>query len=362
MGISGAGKTTYANELVQENGWPCVRFDNHFDYKTKKFNLDSLKEAAEKSDVVVLDGFGGCIDPNFERVKQIFTEVELVFIYMDIDLLNKIQKEKQAQKEYEWYRKDLLYPDDKKNYQANVISLNSFLNGVKRITPYASTVRILRHTEGTYTDTDFYAAEESMEEAILKYIDKVSPSPEYQDVEYMGKRIRESKSLSTLTWEVITKYCNDYSNATVIDLGCFNGFFSIKMIKAGASSVKAVDENGTAVRIAKVMVHINNCPQIKVEQKVLGIETLHKEYDIVMALNMLHHVKNMKGQEAYEKLVHNIFHVAKRMVITEINEPEIVYMDSVATEFKFKKVFTEPKHMLTAYGWRYIVIYERVNK
>lgn len=181
MGTSGAGKTTYANNLMEKNGWPCIRFDNHFDWRTKKFNLGPLIEASEKSDVVILDGFGGCIDPKFEKVKQTFTDVELIFIYIDIDLLNEVQKAKQAQKEYDWYRKELLYPDETMNWQANVISLNTYLNGAKRIEPYATAVKVLKHIDGKYEAANFIEAKKSMQESIRKYIDKVMEAVDEND-------------------------------------------------------------------------------------------------------------------------------------------------------------------------------------
>lgn len=196
MGSSGVGKTTYANELIEKNGWPCVRFDTEFDYKTKKCSLSPLIEASEKSDVVVLDGFNGWLDPCFKKVKQTFAEVELIFIYMDIDLLHEIQKAKQAQPGHDLYRKKYLYPDETINYQASVISLKTHLSGAKRVEPYATTVKILKHIDGKYEASNFIEAEKSKQESIIKYIDKIM-----EDVDENDAVLRIAKVLGYLDAE-----------------------------------------------------------------------------------------------------------------------------------------------------------------
>ncbi len=373
MGTSGVGKTTYCNRLIEQHGYPCVRFDNHYTYDTDKFDFRPLFEEKEKADIVLLDGFVACIDPKFERLQQMFDRIELVFLHMDIDDLHEVQKAKQAQKEYSWYRAELLHPDETLNYDANVININSFYKGFKRIAPYATEFKIFIHFPklneecrfaevASPIDADVPLLFKNIRISILKYLDKVSGQPTYQDVLYDGKIIRKSDSLSTATWEAIGSTGIEFFGRSVADLGCFNGFFAIKVSELGAAYVDAFDENGAAVRIAKVMTHINDCSNVKVKQKIVGEQNFYgaRYYDIIMALNMLHHVKNMKGEAMYETAVYDMFRRTNEAVICEINDKELEYMKISAESFGFKETHRVPKHMLTAYGWRYITVYRKV--
>jgi len=111
-----------------------------------------------------------------------------------------------------------------------------------------------------------------------------------------------------------------------------------------------------------VLTHINHCWGCTCDRKVVGkVGFLEQDYDIILALNMLHHVKNMKGQKEYEYAISEIFTHAQELVILEINDKEIDFINSVAKAKGFEIAGSEYLHKLTAYGWRYVLVYRRVK-
>lgn len=365
FGVSGSGKTYASNCLSDGFTLPVIRFDNIYNYDDNSLDFDAVREWVGKySDCpeFVLDGFL-MVPEWFTELRQMFETINLNYIFTDIDFLHESHKQKQAQPEHDWYRKELLYPDPVRDYQASLVNISSFYQAYLRNKQSFDATKLIKRDESGFHDSTEDVLKESVHTAVLRFIDLVSAQPEYQDVEYFGERIRKSDSLSTLTWTAIQKQMAifTFKDKTVADLGPFNGFFSIKAYKAGAKSVDGFDENGSAVRIYNILTAVNQCWNCKCHQKIVGHPDLfEKNYDIVMALNMLHHVKNMKGQKEYELAVADMFIHANERVILEINDKEIDYICNIAKAKGFEIAGSEFLHKLTPYGWRHVFVYRRV--
>jgi 2-polyprenyl-3-methyl-5-hydroxy-6-metoxy-1,4-benzoquinol methylase len=107
----------------------------------------------------------------------------------------------------------------------------------------------------------------------------------YQDIECIDF-IGYSKSSET--WKRI-KDLVDWKNKTVIDLGCYHGYFSFKAEQAGATNIIGLEKwEGVldTTNMIKHMLHSNVIFQIWDAGEVTPIA------DVALVLNILHHAKD----------------------------------------------------------------------
>lgn len=83
----------------------------------------------------------------------------------------------------------------------------------------------------------------------------------------------------------------DLSGKTVLDIGCRYGYFCFEAAKRGAKRVVGVDFDAGAIRKARLL---NECKGMSVEFELLDMERdpLPGEFDYVLCLNILHHLRN----------------------------------------------------------------------
>ena len=174
---------------------------------------------------------------------------------------------------------------------------------------------------------------------LLEYIDQTSGDPKYQTIELDGKVIRHGYSKCWKSWEHICQLGIDWKGKHVCEFGSFNGYFSFKIEEQGAF-VMGYDRDERALRVATTIGNIkSSC--CRFEQRDIGRDLLGTKFDIIMAMNMLHHVKNENGEEAYEKVLTDIFFYCDE-VIFEIQNEQIDEVKSFGSRFTLIK--TLPSH------------------
>ena len=115
-------------------------------------------------------------------------------------------------------------------------------------------------------------------------------SPFYQSVDVFGKRIIKGQTSSYLTWENIQKLGIDFQGKHVCEIGCNNGYFLFKAEELGAVC-KGFEINAGSVSAAlSIKKYIKSEVEFEVRDISRGFDG---EYDILMALNMLHYVENL---------------------------------------------------------------------
>ena len=138
--------------------------------------------------------------------------------------------------------------------------------------------------------------------AFLKKLKEIVPEekngtrydPYYQTIDLpFGHKIAaygDNERLQNATWEAIKDLVN-WSDKCVVDIGCLNGFFCCKIKEAGASHVLGLDLFPQAVDVAAEISRLKGL-EIQYQQCDIGEGAIDKNCDIVLLLNMLHHVKN----------------------------------------------------------------------
>ncbi|QKF94155.1 tRNA mo(5)U34 methyltransferase [Fadolivirus algeromassiliense] len=198
------------------------------------------------------------------------------------------------------------------------------------------------------------------EKLVLDLIDKTSGSSKYQTVELDGKVVRYGSEKCWITWENITKLDIDFKDKTVYDIGCFNGYFSFKIMKSGAKEVIGIDSNLPAVNIYNYICELykyNNCKAYN--KNALDCNFINNRSNVTLCLNVLHHIKRADGDK-YLELLKYIFNNSD-IVIVEVNEAEIPDLDGVINNTNFKMVNKIKSHRNTMFGQRYVICYKLVK-
>jgi 2-polyprenyl-3-methyl-5-hydroxy-6-metoxy-1,4-benzoquinol methylase len=154
-------------------------------------------------------------------------------------------------------------------------------------------------------------------------------SPFYQTVDIGNERIIEGQTRSYLTWDNIKKLGIEWKGKKVCELGCNNGYFLFKAEALGAIC-DGYDREEDSIKMANVLKNYNKSKiNFYIQDISNGIEN---QYDIVMALNMLHYIDNI---DVFLKNISSntsqlIFEIGK-------NQLESVVSRMIENGFKLKK-------------------------
>jgi 2-polyprenyl-3-methyl-5-hydroxy-6-metoxy-1,4-benzoquinol methylase len=172
-------------------------------------------------------------------------------------------------------------------------------------------------------------------ENLMQCIDVQKYDKLYQDIECIDF-IGYTESFKT--WDSIKNLVN-WKGKNVADLGCFHGYFSLKIAKEGAN-VTGFDINAAILEITNYINEIEG--DIIKLKKWTGGEEISAEYDIALALNVIHHFNNIKES------LHNI---KSKTVIFETNTDLV---DLINEEFEIIKVVES--HRVNAAGKKRIIL------
>lgn len=196
------------------------------------------------------------------------------------------------------------------------------------------------------------------EKNLLDFINKTVGDPNYQTIELSGKRVRGGYSKSWITWSKILETGISFANKTVADIGCFLGYFCFKSKLSGAKEVVGFDKNIPALNGAKKIAE-HTSASIEFKQKNIGKEKVERKFDVILALNMLHHVRKDYGGDAYSFAINNIFESCSE-VIFEVNEDELSTIHDLSKQNDFSLINKIVSHRKTQYGNRSILYYKKV--
>ena len=142
------------------------------------------------------------------------------------------------------------------------------------------------------------------------YLDTFDPTIHdkfYQDIECI-KFIGYSKSYET--WNRI-KDLVDWKGKSIIDLGCYHGYFCFKAEHAGASRVIGLEKFDVILEITRMIKHINKS-FVDFQIWECGQET--PQADIALILNLLHHIPNVDETLQNIKAKIGIFEIEKSQI------------------------------------------------
>jgi len=320
IGMSGAGKTSLANYLCKKENAEYIDFDLIYNYKvddnkTERL-LNALKGIVEKpkTNTFILDGFTTSCNLKYISEK-LNLKTQVYFCFAAPHIIGKRQDEKRKKNEYETVL------DGKK---------------IRRLIAYSFFTSSclddnLITVDTTNNELEFIKKEDWekrwLDLIFLTELEKQNYDKYYQRIELPSGIVVKGYSESEKTWERIKNLVN-FKNKSVLDIGCFHGYFSFKIEENGAKNIVGLEKNKEAVYTAR---EIRLRKKSSVFFKVGEIENmrLEQQFDIILALNMLHHVKNIA--EALD----NIFSMGNCVIFEIPFEQEKIILEK-AKEWNFQ--------------------------
>lgn len=343
-GICGSGKTHYASSL----SCPTISYDSVHNYSTGVTNYRRVKEWATRyadAPQVIIDAWGFGADPNLSVLRKLLKgnpRIEVRYLYMTPLQLHLMQ----MQKEVDGPARVFPTQEKRANLENHAKLLGKEMGNLSAgiIVPLARsgvpTQWLFRElltlgSKITVSSDDRHlrsVVQKDPLSELLSWIDDVSGDPKYQTIEVDGKVIRPGYMRSAELWKRISRLGIDWSDKTVCDLGCFNGYFSFKAEQAGARKVVGYDCNEAAARIFRrlSLIKRSKCTFTKVDlskEPVLG-----KPFDIALLLNSLHHIADCKDRE--QRFLAGVFSKSQEMLAT-INLKQVSTVREVAAKAGF---------------------------
>jgi len=183
-------------------------------------------------------------------------------------------------------------------------------------------------------------------EVIKKVADSETYTPFYQTIEVDGKRIISGMTRSDRSWKNVSMLGVDFSGKRVVDLGSMHGYFSFKVEECGAAEIIGLELNPSSVSVAEYLAGVRDSVA---EFRICDVnKDPLPECDIMMAMNMLHWVKDLEG------FVTAMGEVSKELVM-EIGETQIKRIVNVLKPLGFSMRKTVKSHRPDKFiGQRYL--------
>ena len=155
---------------------------------------------------------------------------------------------------------------------------------------------------------------------LIQYYSKNSKHSNYQVLPSRLQDILEEDKVSTRSRSEVERLRYmldkiDVHDKTVLDIGGNTGYFTFELLEAGAKSVHYYEgnkEHADFVQLASEVVKVSD--KLKVTNKYFTFDGEHQQqYDIVLLLNVLHHVGDDYGNKAIS--IQN----AKQSILEQLN-------------------------------------------
>lgn len=327
-GTSGSGKTTTAKA---SNGYSLFSFDDNYwnkDFDTFKRNLMFFIQEHNK---VIIDGWMGR-DELTNLIKELEQEYNLKYcicvVVRDVQDISRSWKEKSGDVippslEYNMICKAIEHVKNIHNGKGAILQL---ADGVY----YTHNLNISQHSldKLLYSKVDFDEADN-----YIKSIGKI-----YHNI-YIGNKQYGGHKDCEQTWTQIAS-CIDFKDKTVLDLGCYYGFFSFRAEEYGAKKVVGYDY-GNLPEVTNKLAQLKNS-KATFESVDLDKMDTQETPDIIFLLNVLHH------NSAPLHVLKEMFSKAQETIVMECELPhdERLHNQRVIELSEFKARSQKGKGML----------------
>lgn len=290
VGESGSGKTTFSQHYAKQHQAVYLSFDLLFDYRQPEdweMFVSKLDELIRKSDrdMFVLDGYTlyyTAPTPAYLR-SRLGVEIEFCMCFAAPHIILRRQLKKAKDASYQPKRE---------------ITTDHIKEVVKTVR--LAVLSITNHPLLIDTTNDRFEAVSSQQFAqrwrellFISHLDETPQDHYYQDIELPSGIKVAGYSQSSRTWERLATLV-DFRDKTVLDIGCFHGFFSFKAEEAGAQWVVGVDNCAPALEIAREISWLKNSARTIFRLEDISKWQAAQIYDIVLVLNMLHYASDLQ--------------------------------------------------------------------
>lgn len=276
FGMMGTGKTTYAKMLAKKLGYDYFSFDEMFKkakWKPDDF-LSNFKYAVCKLEKVVIDGWFAWDEKPVKSVEWInsFPHWDPTIDWRHVFAPMWMVEDRLKSKE----------PDIRGTLELSFRRTNP--NNV-------TACKFIDSSDFEYVECTKKEYEERMSKTptVTDVLKSIWQQEKYQNID-LGDGVNTGGYTScTLSWSQI-KSLVDWNGKTVLDIGCYWGYFCLQIKERGAREVTGTDIDDAALGTARM---IRNLKKINVAYMKHDIEhdEIDREYDVILLLNTLHHLR-----------------------------------------------------------------------
>lgn len=314
-GISSSGKTHLAKYLAKKEKAIYLDFDLIYNCYTSDNKTEGLMKyllgiiQTSKNNTFILDGFIKNINLRY-LTKKLNLKPKIYFCFAAPHIIKKRQDRKDKESKYE-----------------NKYGENDIINAIPQLFFYSSLLDSSFTTVDTTNDRLEFIKKENWEKRWMDFLflselaqKDYKKYYQYQRVELPSGIIIEGFSKSEKTWERI-KNLIDFENKTILDIGCCYGYFSFKIEEQNAKEITSLERCKEIINIAEKIRFLKKSKIILKEGEIENI-LFKKHFDIILALNMLHHVKNIS------KALDNIFSMGDCIIFEILLAQEKIILES----------------------------------
>jgi len=315
VGSYGAGKTTFAKWYAKEHNGVYLDFEllyfdgnegNSFDVFPKR--LASVMEKST-SELFVMDG----LDESIHLKDNIECEVQVCLCFAAPHIIYTRQQCKALHVACE-------LPDSEE-----VIKL-AIYHRFNMITMNGAKPLFVDTTDGFHFVTKEEFPQHWEELIFCSNLLKMSHDKYYGDIELPSGVMIPGYTKSYKTWDRL-KHLVNFQDKSVLDLGCFHGYFSFKAEEAGARSVVGIDASEETIEVVKQLAVLRKSRAHFRLGNINDFEA-HCVYDVVLVLNVLHHIKNV------DHALVNMFRSGK-LIVFETPTSQKSIISAYAKQFGF---------------------------
>lgn len=329
VGNYGAGKTAFAKWYAKNNNGLFIDFEllyfenqenerDRFDVFVKRLT-SAIQKSAKHLFVMdgykaITDGYERLPDPTFAYLQnKLNCDIQLCLCFAAPHIVRKRQEIKAC------HVSDPLPRDESE---------------INRITHSLFGLVVATDSNPLFVDTTdgfhFVSKEDwprRWEELILlSDLDKMPHDKYYQDIELPSGLVIPGYSQPHESWNRLRNII-DFKDKDVLDLDCFHGFFCFKAEEAGAQNIIGIEIDENAIEVSRRVAWLKNSRVRFYQGDIASVKTDHI-YDIVLAVNMLHHVKDIP------QALQNIFEAGK-LIVFEIPVSQEDIITQYAKRFAF---------------------------
>lgn len=340
-GVTCSGKTTFCRNIYGEENF--IKYDKVFDYPAREFNVERFTEQMKviyplPTRNIVVDGFGFGKE-QFTNIQKMLLDCGYNLVFKRIFYVYSSLEELDGYQCSRW-KSNRLGSNQNKIAILNLEEATRNLKCSGKVDEVVYVRRFGKQYLVSNNNIDFLKTLNMLEQTefeILKYIDENSGDPKYQSVEFGGKILRSGYCPSETTWENIQKLGISFRDKSVCDIGCYNGYFSFKVEECDPLVVTSFDNNTKALVVANTIKYYRGS-KCNFYYRNMGLEeqSWNETHDVILALNMLHHVKFQCGESGLILALDRIFSSCKEFV-TEINQSEYEVVKSTANKYGFEE-------------------------
>ena len=233
-GIYASGKSTFVNKYRQSHELPYLSFDAIYGYAARGERMDLVYTSMEMLGSFIMDALPmSNLLSDWDAFSAFVKDhnCTIIIVKCDIDT---------------WYTKHL--PSKASFGDATEVQHKQWFSefydglGAKLESNFPDNV-LIYHSGPGYIDPTHPSLRKAfsiMLETLRDRFNTVTYDKNYQNIDILGIVGYDN---SAPTWSKITSFPITWNGATVIDLGCFHGYFSIRAKEAGASRVIGLEQS-----------------------------------------------------------------------------------------------------------------------